>query len=170
MVKYPMLVIFSFLAFMSFVGVAFADPLPWDTLWEGKPIQYLSIIAAELCGIFAGTIILIDKGQVQWHKATIIVSIASVISYAIGIVIWTIGHEAGIVIYNPINPFFNAMTYPLGPIILLLPEFIGTFLGAIIIRLNQKVSWKLALLTMAVAMFISFLVGSAIASVYLRSL
>jgi hypothetical protein len=153
----------------SLTSTAYADPLPWNQS-EGKPIQYLSIIVAELCGLAAGTAVLKSKTQIRWPKTTTIILIALVVSYAIGLSIWTLGSLTGILIYNPINPFFNAYQNPLGPIILLLPEFIGTVIGTAIIRLTLKVSWKLALATMAVAMLVSFLVGTAIAAIYTRSL
>ena len=56
-------------------------------LWEGKPIQYFSIIAAEFCGILAGVAVLVLNPQIRWHKAIITVSIALIIGYAYGLTI-----------------------------------------------------------------------------------
>ncbi len=168
MKKYLLLATLAFLSILSFVCVVFADPIPWKPPWEGKPIQYGIIIAAEFCGFLAGTALLSSNGQIRWQKATVTMAIALIISYAIGVTIWTLGYVAGILIYNPVNPFFNASSHPLGTIVLLLPEFIGTVIGTIIIHLRLRVKWKKALITMASAMIVSFLVGMAIVSIYLR--
>jgi hypothetical protein len=167
LMRYLLLATLGFLSVCSFVGVVFADPLPWDSLWEGKPIQYFSIIAAEFYGLLLGAVILTQYHQIRWQKATITMSIALIISYVIGITIWTLGYQAGILIYNPVNPFFNASTHPLGTTILLLPEFIGIIIGTIIIHANQKVEWKTAFITMTAAMLTSLLVGILIANIYL---
>lgn len=131
-------------------------------------MQYGLIVAAEFCGLLAGTAILSSNDKIRWQKATITTAIALIISYAIGVTIWTLGYMAGILIYDPVNPFFNASSHPLGAVILLLPEFVGTVVGTIMIRLRLKVKWKTALITMASAMIVSFLVGIAIVSIYLR--
>lgn len=168
MTKHLLLAALAFLSVLSFVGVAFADPIPWEPPWEGKPMQYGLIIAAEFCGLLAGTAILSSNGQIRWQKVTVTMAIALIISYAIGITIWTLGYMAGVLIYNPANPFFNASSHPLGTVILLLPEFIGTIIGTIVIHLRLRVEWKTALITMVSAMIVSFLVGIAIVNIYLR--
>lgn len=160
----------TLLAFMSLctlMEVVFGDPLPVSSLWEGKPIQYLSVTTAQLCGLLVGIIMLKRNSETKWQKATIAVSIALIMSYAIGIVIWTLGYLSGILIHNPVNPFFNASTHPLGPVILLLPEFIGTGIGTIIIRRLLSIRWKTAFASMAAAMLTSFLVGMLIVNIYL---
>jgi uncharacterized protein (DUF2062 family) len=75
---------------------------------------------------------------------------------------------AGVLVYNPINPFFNYSSHPLGILVLLLPEFIGTIIGAFLIHLNLKIEWKKALAAMAVAMLTSFIIGLLIVNIYLR--
>lgn len=159
-----------FLSVCSLVSVVSANPLPFDSLWAGKPIQYASIILAEFCGLVAGTSILTYNRKTRWQKAAITVLIALVTSYGIGLAIWTLGYALGILIYDPINPFFNFSPHPLGPVVLLLPELIGTAIGTILIHANQKVSWRIALLTMMATMLTSFLVGIVIANIYLRLL
>ncbi len=135
-----------------------------EGLWEGKPIQYLSVIAAELCGLLAGVAILVHNPQNRWQKATVTVSVVLIVSYAIGVVIWTAGYLSGILIYNPLNPFFNASPHPLASTILLLPEFIGTAVGTVIIHKLQETRWKTAFITMAAAMLTSLAVGMLIAN------
>jgi hypothetical protein len=162
--KYLLPAMTAFLLICMVVGVAFCNPIPWDSLWEGKPIQYLSVIAAEICGLLAGVATLAQIPQTRWSKATIAVSIAQTVSYTIGLFIWTLGYLAGILIYNPINPFFNVSLHPLGLAVLLLPEFIGTALGTIIIKKLIGTSWRTALIAMIDAMLVSFLVGMLIAN------
>jgi len=170
LVKRLFLVTIAFFFACGFVSFVSANPLPMDSLWEGKPIQYVSIVVAELCGLLAGTGILTYDREVRWQKAATTVLIALVISYAIGVTIWTLGRAVGILIYNPINPFFNFSPHPLGPVVLLLPEFIGIIIGAILIHAKQKTSWKTALITMTAAMLTSFLVGILIANIYLHTI
>jgi len=129
-------------------------------------MQYLTIITAEFCGLLVGTVVLVKNCQKQWRKAMITMLIALITSYAIGIAIWATGYLAGILVFSPVNPFFNAALYPLSPIILLLPEFVGTLIGAIIIRAHQKVEWKTSFATMTSAMLASFLVGFFIPNIY----
>jgi hypothetical protein len=168
--RYLLLVVLAFLTIFSFAGVAFADPIPWEPPLEGKPIQSVLIVAAEFCGLLAGTAMLCNNGQIRWQKATMTMAIALIISYAIGITIWSLGYMSGFVIHNTVNPFFNASSHPLGTVILLLPELFGTIVGTIIIRLKLGVEWKTALITMASAMIVSFLVGMAIVYIYLKTM
>jgi len=161
-----LLVVLAFLSICSLASAAFGNPIPWDLPWEGKPIQYFGIVVAEFCGLLAGTAVLTHNRQTRWRKAAIIILVALITSYAIGIGIWALGYIAGILVFSPVNPLFNTSLYPLGPVILLLPEFVGTIIGAIIIRANQKVEWKTALVTMTAVMLTSFLVSFFMSNIY----
>ena len=152
------------------VGVVFANPLPMDSLWEGKPIQYLSVVFAEFCGLLAGVSVLSYKVESKWRRAAFNVLVAIVVSYAIGVAVWSWAHAAGLLLYNPINPFLNYSPYPLGWVVLLLPEFVGTAIGTVLIRVSEKAGWKTSFFTMAAAMVTSFLVGMLLANVYLRAI
>jgi len=168
--KFGLLAVVAFLFLCGSVGVVLANPLPMDSLWEGKPIQYLSIIFAEFCGLLAGVSVLSYKVESRWRKAAFSVLIAIIVSYAIGIIIWSWAHAAGLLLYNPINPFFNYSPHPFGSVILLLPEFIGTAIGTVLIHVNEKSSWKTSFFTMFATMLTSFLVGMLIANIYLRAI
>jgi len=167
LLKFLLLAALAFLSICSFVNAVLANPIPWDydpwdSLRNGNPAEYFSIITAEFCGLVVGTAILTYNRQTQWQKATVTVLIALITSYIIGITIWTLGYRTGILVYNPVNP------HPSSLIILLLPEFIGTIIGSIIIRTGQKVEWKTALITMTAAMLTSFLVGILLVNIYLH--
>lgn len=167
MLKCLLLTVLAFLSICSFVNAVLANPIPWEfDPWESlsnrNPAEYFSIITAEFCGLVVGTAILTYNRQTQWQKATITVLIALITSYIIGITVWTLGYRTGILIYNPMN------SHPSSLIVLLLPEFIGAIIGTIIIRANQKVEWKIALITMTTAMLTSFLIGILLANIYLQ--
>lgn len=150
----------------SFVDIVFANPIPFEPM--GSPLQYASIVLAEVCGLFVGTAVIIQSGQTDWRRGASIMSVCLIVSYAIGIVIWSFGYMTGILVYNSINPFFNYSSHPLGIAVLLLPEFVGTIIGTVLIHLNLKIEWKKALAAMVVAMLTSFLIGLLIVNIYLR--
>jgi hypothetical protein len=155
----------ALLSFCSLVNVVFGNPIPWDP-WQGNPIQCFTIVVAEFCGLIARTAVFARYRKARWRKAMLTILVALVVSYVVGIAIWVLGYLAGIIVFSPVNPLFNASLYPFGTMILLLPEFVGTIIGAIIIRANQKVEWKMALITMTVAMSTSFLVGFFLPGIY----
>jgi len=166
LVKLLFLTTCTLLLAFSFVDVAFANPIPLEPI--GSPLQYVLIVFAEVCGLFVGTAVLIQSGQADWRRSASIMSVSLIVSYAIGIAIWSFGYIAGIFVYNSINPLFNYSSHPLSIVVLLLPEFVGTIIGTILIHLNLKIEWKKALGAMAAAMFTSFLIGLLIANIYLR--
>ena len=165
--KHLLLTVLAFFLAWSFVGVVSGNPIPWEPPWEGSLIQYFSIIAAEFCGLLAGVAVLVRNPQIRWQKATITVSTALIISYAYGLIIWTLGYSAGFFMYNSISPFFIFFTSPLGLIVLLLPEFIGTASGTVVIQRLQKINWKTAFKAMTAAMLTSFLLGWLIAITFI---
>lgn len=160
MLKRLLLATIVFLSTCNLIGVAFANPIPWDP-WNSflnlGPMQYFLIITAEFCSLVVGTAILVYNDEIRCQKAAITMLIALITSYALGISVWTLGYRTGILVNNVANPS------PLGTIVLLLPEFIGTIVGAIIIHATQKVKWKTALIAMTAAMLVSFLVGILLA-------
>lgn len=164
--KFFFLVAFPLFIVSGFVEIVFADPIPMEP--QGSMIQYTSIVLAEICGLFSGMAVLTHRGQTDWRKDALILSISLIASYAVGIVIWAFGYALGILVYNSLNPFSNASSHPLSVVVLLLPEFVGTVMGAILIRLNLRIEWKMAFAAMAVAMLTSFLVGLLIVNVYVR--
>jgi len=117
LIKYLLLAMLVFLSTLSLVNVAFANPIPWEPPWEGNVVQYFSIIAAEFCGLIVGTAVLTYNRQTRWRKSMVIVLAALTVSYAIGITIWAVGYMAGIPIFSPVNPFYNASLSSMGPII-----------------------------------------------------
>jgi hypothetical protein len=64
----------------------------------------------------------------------------------------------------------NYSPHPLGWVVLILPEFVGTAIGTVLIRVSEKSSWKISFFAMAAAMVTSFLVGMLLANVYLRAI
>ena len=146
-------ILFSFFVLCSFMSVAYANPIPFDpwTSWLRLDlIVYVSIIIAEFCGLIVGTAILTHYKKARWQKASIIILIALLVSYALGIILWSSSYQAGIITYD-----FT----PLGVIMLWLPEFVGTAIGSIIIKRLQKTTWKMAIITMSAAMIASLLIS-----------
>lgn len=163
--KHLLLAMLALLSFCSLVDVVFGNPIPWDPSPENF-VQCFTIVVAEFCGLVVGTAVFTYNRQIEWRKPVMTILIALIISYAVGIIIWGMGYLAGVLVFSPVNPFFIVPSYYLSPVILLLPEFIGTVLGAIIIRANQKVKWKTAFTTMTATMLTSFLVGFLMLAVY----
>lgn len=151
LLKYGLPIVLAFLSILSFVGVVLGNPIPWDpgnSLFNLDPLQYFFIVIAEFCSLVVGTSILVHKCKAQWHMAAMTMLIALIVSFAIGIIVWTNLNPASLVI-------------------LLLPEFIGVAVGTVIIQKFLKTIWKIAFITMTTAMLTSFLFSILIASVYL---
>jgi len=152
------------LSVCSIVGIVFANPIPWDPwgyLWNLDTMQYFSITVAEFCGLVVGTFILIHNRRTRWQKAAVTMLMASISSFVLGIVIWTLGYRTGILVHNLMNPS------PLGTLILSLPEVLGVVVGTIIIHVCEKVEWKMAIVAMTAAMLTSFLIGIYMAVIVL---
>jgi len=159
-VKYIPHVIVTFLLFCCFIDFAFGNPIPWDPweyFWNLELIQYFSIIISQFCGLVVGTAILKSKHQDRWLKGALTMLIALMASYILGIVTWTLAYRAGILTYDYSNPITI--------LVLLLPEVIGTILGAVIIHIIRKTHWKTALIAMVAAMVTSFLVNLLLGSI-----
>lgn len=170
MIRYLLFAAFTFLCLCSFVGRVFANPIPINPEpIPGTPIEYVIIFAAELFGLIVGVGVLTHNRQTRWQKAAVTMTVALVTSYVVGITIWASGYLAGVSLYNPLVLPSNGSPNLLGLIIILLPEFIGTIIGGIIIRAKQKVDWKTALGTMALAMLTSLLAGSLLITIYFGS-
>jgi hypothetical protein len=138
------------------VSVAFANPIPWDPLGEFfglDPLQYFQIVVAEFCALVTGTAMLVHLGKVRWQRAAVLLGAALTVSYVLGILVWTLGYRMGVLVSYPPEPgFFGLMT-------LLLPEFIGTTIGTVLIRLVQKIQWVKAFIAMGGAMLTSLVLG-----------
>ena len=161
MKKASMTALITLLCFFSFVSVAFANRIPWDpwrSFFNLEVVEYVSIFIAEFCGFVVGTVILVHYGQVQWKRASLTLFVAVLMSYVLGIVLWTLGYQIGIITY-PLPP--------LGIIMLWLPEFVGTAVGSIIIKRLQKTTWRIALITMIAAMVTSLLIGLLLGYIHL---
>jgi len=163
LLKYGLFTVLAFVSVFSIVGVVFGNPIPWDpwnSLLNLDPLQYFYIIIAEFCSLIVGTSILVHNHQTQLYKAASTMLIALIVSFALGIAIWTLGYLV-LGIHNQTNPDL------LGSIILLLPEFIGIVVGSVIIQKLLRASWKTAFITMTTAMLTSFLFSILMANVYL---
>lgn len=167
--KYLLLTALMFFTACSLVAIGFSNPMPTRPHWELRIGPYVSIIIAELCALFWGTLVLAHNTQLRRWDAAKAVFIALAVSYVLGVMIWTAGFLEGILVANPryfypANPFLlvNPSLPLLGLAILLLPEFLGTAIGATIIRIRLKVRWKRALASMAFAMLISIVVNMLI--------
>jgi hypothetical protein len=146
----------AFLWACGFVSVAFANPIPWDPLGEVlglDPLQYFQVIVAEFCALVVGTAMLVHWGEVRWQRAAVLLSVALVVSYVLGILVWTLGYRIGVFAFYPSDPSF------LGLMILVFPEFIGTAVGTVTIRIAQKTQWVKALVVMTSAMLTSLVLG-----------
>lgn len=138
------------------VGVVLANPVPWDP-WDSffgwEPLQYFQVVVAEFCALVVGTGLLVYKNEAGWQKAGATLAFALIISYVLGILVWTLGYRMGV-----LGDFAGNLGF-LGLMILVLPEFIGTIVGTIIIHVVQRVHWKTAFIVMAVAMLTSIVIG-----------
>jgi uncharacterized membrane protein YbjE (DUF340 family) len=138
------------------VNVAFANPIPWDPLGSFfglDPLQYFQIIVAEFCALVVGTAMLVHWREMKWQRAAALLGVPLVVSYFLGILVWTLGYRTGVFTYNPSDPSF------LGLMFLLVPEFIGTTVGTVMIRVTQKLLWVRALIVMTSAMLTSLVLG-----------
>jgi len=143
----------TFLSIWRLVGVALANPIPSDPFLSLGPLQYFQIVVAEFCALVVGTALLVYKNEARWQKAGATLATALIISYVLGILVWTLGYQMGVLGYYAGDLGFLGLT------ILVLPEFIGTVVGAVIIHAIQRVQWKTALIVMVVAMLTSVAIG-----------
>ena len=163
--KYPLIVALAFFIACSLVTIGFSNPSPSRPVWELHVGRYISIAISGLCGLLLGTVVLVHNTELRGWEAASAVFIALAVSYLIGVVIWTAGFLNGILISNPVsnpaNPFplFNPSQHLLGLTVLLFPEFLGTAVGTMIVRIRLKVGWRRALASMAIAMLTSFSVN-----------
>jgi hypothetical protein len=151
-----LLALIGFLWACGFVSVAFANPIPWDPLGEFfglDPLQYFQIVVAEFCALVVGTAMLVHWGGARWQRAAVLLSVVLTVSYVLGILVWTLGYRMGVFVYYPSDPSF------LGLMVLVFPEFIGTVVGTVMIRVVQKVQWIKALIVMIGAMLTSLVLG-----------
>ncbi|MDH7594734.1 MAG: hypothetical protein QHH20_01190 [Candidatus Bathyarchaeota archaeon] len=150
-----------------FVSRVFANPIPiGPPPISGTPMEYFIIFIAEAFGLL-GVGMLTRNNQTRWEKAAITMAVALVASYVVGITIWTSGYMAGISLYNPLVIPPRGTPNLAGLVIVLLPEFIGTIIGGIIIHAKQRTYWSTAFGTMALAMLTSLLAGSMLVTVFL---
>jgi Na+-transporting NADH:ubiquinone oxidoreductase subunit NqrD len=148
--KLYLIVVAMLLLICSSVDVAFANPVPWspyNSFLNLEPLEYVSIIVAEFCGIVVGMRILIHSEGTRWRKAAVVMLIASLASYFLGIAVWTLSYRSGILDYRAVM------------VVMLLPELFGTVVGSVVIHMIAKVGWKISTIAMAAAMFTSFLIG-----------
>lgn len=143
----------AFLSICGVVGVALANPIPSDPFLSLEPLQYFQIVVAEFCAFVVGTALLVYRNEARWQKAGATLAAALIISYAIGILVWTLGYRMGVLGYYAGDLGFLSLT------ILVLPEFIGVVVGTVIIHAIQRVQWKTALIVMVVAMLTSVAIG-----------
>jgi len=146
----------GFLSACGLVGIVFANPIPWDPLGSFfglDPLQYFQIVVAEFCALVVGTTILIHGNEMRWQRAGALLGVALIVSYVLGILVWTLGYRMGVLVYYPSDPSF------VGLMVLVVPEFIGTVVGTVMIRVVQKVQWIKALIVMTGAMLTSLVLG-----------
>jgi len=138
------------------VNVAFANPIPWDPLGSFfglDPLQYFQIVMAEFCALVIGTAMLVHWGEAKWQRAAALLGVALVVSYVLGILVWTLGYRMGVLTYSPSSASLD------GLMILVMPEFIGTVVGTVMIRVVQKMLWVRALIVMTSTMLTSLVLG-----------
>jgi len=146
----------GFLSACGLVGIVFANPIPGDPLGSFfglDPLQYFQIVVAEFCALVVGTTILIYGNEMKWQRAGALLGVALIVSYVLGILVWTLGYRMGVLVYYPSDPSF------LGLMVLVLPEFIGTAVGTVIIHVVRRVRWMKALIVMTGAMLTSLALG-----------
>lgn len=156
MLRRLLLALIGFLLVCGFVRVALANPIPWDPLGSFfglDPLQYFQIIVAEFCALVVGTAMLVHWREVKWQRAAALLGVALVVSYVLGILVWTLGYRMGVLAFYPSDPSF------FGLMVLLFPEFFGTTVGTVMIRVVQKVRWVRALVVMTAAMLTSLVLG-----------
>jgi len=149
-----LLALIGFLLACGFVSLAFANPIPWDPLGSFfglDPLQYFQTVVAEFCALVVGTAMLVHWREVKWQRAAVLLGVALVVSYVLGILVWTVGYRMGVFAYHPSDPGFLGF--------LLFPEFIGTVVGTVLIRVAQKMLWVRALIVMTSAMLTSLALG-----------
>jgi len=148
--KLHLIVVAVLLLICSSLSVALANPVPWNpynSFLNLEPLEYVSIIVAEFCGIVVGMRILIHSGGIRWRKAAVVMLFASLASYFLGIAFWTLSYRSGILDDRAVM------------VVVLLPELFGTVIGSAVIHMIAKVRWKISTIAMAAAMFTSFLIG-----------
>ena len=158
--RLPFFVILAFLFFYSFVGIVFANPIPWDPMdsfLHLEPLQYFSIVVAEFCALVVGTAVLSYNHQTLRKKAALTMLIALTVSYLLGLAVWIIAFQSGIFLFNISN--LVSLT------VLLLPEIIGILIGTAIIKKLYETTWKISLITMATAMVTSLAIGILLAAI-----
>lgn len=165
MLRRLLLALIGLLWACGFVSVAFANPIPWDPLGSFfglDPLQYFQIVVAEFCALVVGTAVLVHWGEVRWQRAAALLGVALVVSYVLGILVWTLGYRMGVFAYVPSDPGF------FGLMVLLFPEFLGTIVGTVVIRVAQKMLWVRALIVMTSAMLTSLVLGIVFAYLNLQ--
>jgi hypothetical protein len=151
-----LLALIGFTLFLGFVNAASANPIPWDPLGSFfglDPLQYFQIVVAEFCALVVGTALLVRWREMKWQRAAALLGVALLVSYFLGILVWTVGYRTGALAFNPSDPSF------LGLMTLLFPEFIGTVVGTVMFRVVQKMVWIRALVVMSAAMLTSLMLG-----------
>jgi hypothetical protein len=151
-----LLALVGFLWAWGFVSVVFANPIPWDPLGEVlglNPLQYFQIVVAEFCALVVGAAILVHWGGVRWQRAVVLLSVVLVVSYVLGILVWTLGYRMGVFVFYPSDPSFS------GLMVLVFPEFVGTAVGTVMIRIAQKTQWVRAFMAMISAMLTSLMLS-----------
>jgi len=168
LIKYAFVVVLVFLFVCGLVSHVFANPIPINPPPISEtPMEYFIIFTAEAFGLLVGVGMLTHNHQTRWQKAAMTMAVALIASYVGGITIWTSGYVAGVSLYNPLVLLPQGTPNLLGLIIVLLPEFVGTIIGGIIIHAKQRTYWKTAFGTMALAMLTSLLAGSVLVTVFL---
>lgn len=111
----------------------------------------MAIAIAEFCGVVAGTFALTHSAKIRWLEAAVVVLLASLASYFLGVALWTWSYNSGILFHEGLRT--------LSVIAFFLPELIGTVIGSIIIHTLARVEWRASIIAMATAMVVSFTVG-----------
>jgi hypothetical protein len=86
----------------SCVSIVFANPGPvdpWDFL-RLRSLEYMAIGIAEFCGVVAGTFALTHNTRTRWLKAAVVVLLASLASYFLGVALWTWSYNSGILFHE----------------------------------------------------------------------
>ena len=148
-------IIFALLAFSVLVsGVVLGNPLLWDpsiSFLRLEPLQYFSIVTAEVCALVVGVAILTHAHRLAWRKSVLATLVALTASYLIGVLIWVAAFQSGVL-------RFTASSLA-GLAVFVLPEIIGILIGSAIIERLLKTQRKVALTTMTAAVITSLTIS-----------
>jgi len=140
-----------YITFLSSIPQARANPLPSFDPKVVMPNPFVFFIA-EFSGLIVGTSILVLGAGEEWEKTIKIVILAMGVSYVLAYFIWDTIFKSGFNLDSSSSVLQQVL-------VILIPEILGTVIGAVLIRKGLEVNWKWASFSMSALMLASLLIG-----------